>query len=79
MLCAKLQPEQCALLRGTFPFRQRRTCLAVFDAPIPAELARRFGSALLTEGAKSVNLKDFKTYDRMLPTQEHLPMVVLAT
>lgn len=44
-----------------------------FDAPIPAELARRFGSALLTEGAKSVNLKDFKTYDRMLPTQEHLP------
>ena len=44
-----------------------------FDAPISAELARRFGSALLTEGAKSVNLKDFKTYDRMLPAQEHLP------
>ena len=44
-----------------------------FDAPISAELARKFGSALLTEGAKSVNLKDFKTYDRMLPAQEHLP------
>lgn len=44
-----------------------------FDAPIPAELARRFGSALLTKGAESVNLKDFKTYDRMLPAQEHLP------
>lgn len=44
-----------------------------FDAPIPAELARKFGSALLTKGAESVNLKDFKTYDRMLPAQEHLP------
>ena len=44
-----------------------------FDAPISAELARRFGSALLTKGAESVNLKDFKTYDRMLPAQEHLP------
>lgn len=44
-----------------------------FDTPIPAELARRFGSALLTKGAESVNLKDFKTYDRMLPAQEHLP------
>lgn len=41
-----------------------------FDAPIPAELARRFGSTLLTKGAESVNLKDFKTYDRMLPAQE---------
>lgn len=44
-----------------------------FDAPISAELARKFGSALLTKGAESVNLKDFKTYDRMLPAQEHLP------
>lgn len=44
-----------------------------FDAPISAELARRFGTALLTKGAESVNLKSFKTYDRMLPAQEHLP------
>ena len=44
-----------------------------FDAPIPAELVRRFGSTLLTKGAESVNLKDFKSYDRMLPAQEHLP------
>ncbi len=43
-----------------------------FDAPISAELSRRFGSTLLTKGAESVNLKDFKTYDRMLPAQEHL-------
>lgn len=44
-----------------------------FDVPISADLARRFGSALLTKGAEAVNLKDFKTYDRMLPAQEHLP------
>lgn len=49
-----------------------RTFWLFFDAPIPADLARRFGSALLTKGAESVNLKDFKTYDRMLPAQEHL-------
>ena len=44
-----------------------------FDAPVSADLARKFGSALLTKGAESVNLKDFKSYDRMLPAQEHLP------
>ena len=44
-----------------------------FDAPISAELVRKFGAALLTKGAESVNLKDFKTYDRMLPAQGHLP------
>ena len=44
-----------------------------FDAPISAELAHKFGSALLTKGAESVNLRDFRTYDRMLPAQEHLP------
>lgn len=44
-----------------------------FEEAIPASLARKFGSALLTKGASSVNLRDFKTYDRMLPAQEHLP------
>lgn len=44
-----------------------------FDKPVFADLARKFGSALLTKGAESVNLKDFKSYDRMLPAQEHLP------
>ena len=44
-----------------------------FDTSISAELARKFGSSLLTKGAESVNLKDFKSYDRMLPAQEHLP------
>lgn len=44
-----------------------------FEEAIPASLARKFGSALLTKGASSVNLQDFKTYDRMLPAQEHLP------
>ena len=44
-----------------------------FETPIPAIQARRFGSALLTKGADSVNLKDFKSYDRMIPMQDHLP------
>lgn len=44
-----------------------------FDKPIPAVLARRFGSALLEKGAEQVNLKSFKYYDRMLPAQDSLP------
>ncbi len=40
---------------------------------IPARLARRFGFALLEKGAESVNLKSFKYYDRMIPTQDTLP------
>lgn len=45
-----------------------------FKEPISAELARKFGSSLLTKGAESVNLKNFKFYDRMIPTQDHLPI-----
>ena len=44
-----------------------------FDKPIPASLARRFGTALLDRGAECVNLKSFKYYDRMLPAQDKLP------
>ena len=36
-------------------------------------MARRFGFALLEKGAESVNLKSFKYYDRMIPTQDALP------
>lgn len=43
-----------------------------FDKPIPASLARKFGSALLEKGAEQVNLKSFKYYDRMLPAQDEL-------
>ncbi len=45
-----------------------------FSEPISAELARKFGSALLTKGAETVNLKNFKYYDRMIPAQDHLPV-----
>ncbi|MDM8235419.1 DEAD/DEAH box helicase family protein [[Ruminococcus] torques] len=45
----------------------------LFDKPIPASLARRFGFALLEKGAEQVNLKSFKYYDRMLPAQDTLP------
>ena len=44
-----------------------------FKEMIPARLARRFGLALLEKGAESVNLKSFKYYDRMIPTQDALP------
>lgn len=43
-----------------------------FDKPIQADLARRFGFALLEKGAESVNLKSFRYYDRMLPAQSKL-------
>ena len=43
-----------------------------FEEPIPAATARKFGTALLTKGAESVNQKSFKSYDRMLPAQDHL-------
>lgn len=37
-----------------------------FEKPILAITARRFGSALLTKGAESVNMKTFSYYDRNL-------------
>jgi len=44
-----------------------------FEAPVEASLARNFGFALLEKGAESVNLKNFRYYDRMLPAQDTLP------
>lgn len=44
-----------------------------FKEMVPARLARRFGFALLEKGAESVNLKSFKYYDCMIPTQDALP------
>ena len=44
-----------------------------FEEAIPAAMARKFGTALLTKGAETVNLKTFKSYDRMLPAQDKLP------
>ena len=44
-----------------------------FEEPIAASTARRFVSALLTKGAESINQKSFKSYDRMIPSQDHMP------
>lgn len=44
-----------------------------FERAIPAKLARQFGFALLDKGAESVNLRSFRYYDRMVPTQDVLP------
>ncbi len=46
----------------------------LFAEAIPTELARKFGSALLTKGAEFVNMKSFRSYDRMLPAQDHMPL-----
>ena len=43
-----------------------------FEEPVPAIIARKFGTALLTKGAESVNQKNFKSYDRMLPAQDYM-------
>lgn len=43
-----------------------------FNEPILASVARKFGSALLTKGMETVNLKTFKYYDRMIPAQDHI-------
>ncbi|EGL38262.1 TOTE conflict system archaeo-eukaryotic primase domain-containing protein [Oribacterium sp. oral taxon 108] len=45
-----------------------------FEKPILASVARRFGTALLSKGAESVNMRSFKYYDRMLPAQDHIPL-----
>ena len=44
------------------------------------EICRIYGVDILTErsrsgkGAESVNQKSFRTYDRMLPAQDHMPV-----
>ncbi|SFK21223.1 TOTE conflict system archaeo-eukaryotic primase domain-containing protein [Succinivibrio dextrinosolvens] len=44
-----------------------------FEEAVKVQVARHFGNALLTAGAEMVNLKSFKTYDRMIPASDHLP------
>ena len=44
-----------------------------FTERIAANLARKFGFALLDKGAETVNMKSFRYYDRMLPAQNHVP------
>lgn len=41
-----------------------------FCQPISAALARNFGFLLLDKGASSINLRSFRCYDRMYPSQE---------
>lgn len=43
-----------------------------FDQEIPCADARRFGNSLLSQGMKSVSVKTFRTYDRMMPMQDAL-------
>ena len=41
-----------------------------FRQPVDAKLARAFGCLLLEKGTSSVNLKSFRYYDRMYPSQD---------
>ncbi|WP_334195781.1 TOTE conflict system archaeo-eukaryotic primase domain-containing protein [Muricomes intestini] len=41
-----------------------------FQKPIAAATARNFGLLLLDKGLKSINLKSFRYYDRMYPSQD---------
>lgn len=43
----------------------------LFKEFIPATLARDFGYLLIEKGATSINLKSFRYYDRMFPTQDY--------
>lgn len=45
-----------------------------FQDSIPAYLAREFGTALLLKSSEQSNLTDFKTFDRMIPASDHLPI-----
>lgn len=44
-----------------------------FSEPIPASIAREFGTALITKGSETIDIPDFKFYDRMMPMQDKLP------
>jgi superfamily II DNA or RNA helicase len=44
-----------------------------FEVPIPASLARKFGSALLTFAMNRRHELTFKSYDRFFPSQDTLP------
>lgn len=46
----------------------------LFEEPVSAVLARKFGTLLLLKGSETVNLPSFKTFDRMIPTSDHLPI-----
>lgn len=45
-----------------------------FETPIPAATAREFGTALLEKGSDTVSLPSFRTFDRMIPASDHLPV-----
>ena len=44
-----------------------------FDAPVPAAIARKFGSALITCSMNKNHEISFKSYDRFFPNQDTMP------
>lgn len=58
---------------GGIPIRHRAHVWVFFTAPVPAETARRLGSALLREAMAVRGHMDLASYDRLFPTQDVLP------
>ena len=44
-----------------------------FKEALELKLVRQFGSLLLSIGAKNLGLSTFRTFDRMIPTQDYVP------
>ena len=44
-----------------------------FSAPVPAPIARKLGSGLLTEAMENNTDISFKSYDRLFPNQDNMP------
>lgn len=44
-----------------------------FDTPIPAAIARKFGSGILTKAMEKRGELSFKSYDRLFPNQDTMP------
>ena len=45
-----------------------------FEEAVPAYIAREFGAALLLKSSERISFADFKTFDRMIPASDHLPI-----
>jgi len=49
-----------------------------FEEKIPAHLARKFGSSLLTKAMSQRHELSFESYDRLFPNQDTMPRGALA-
>ena len=65
-------PETCGLVRAA-PLQPRRPHLAILQWPIPAGLARKLGSYILTETMERRPDMGLDSYDRFFPNKDTIP------